>query len=382
MGQLTDKGYIKDRLETIVQRFNDGFKSIYGNDINIEPDSPDGQMIGIFSQTIADFEELCINFYKSLDPNYATGVWLEQCADYAALTRKRASYSYIRNAVLTGSPNALIPAGTIVSDSTKTKWVLMSPITLDINGSGRGDYRSSEIGAFNPAEQQLKIETLVLGLATVSIVEPVEVGEDEESDATLRSRFLLTRARPAKNNADATDAAIKELSGVIESTYLENYTHEMDSDGVPDHTLNFIVDGGNEQEIAKVIFDNKTGGTGLMGQVLVEVLDDKGRKRKVWFDRPTIVYCSLQITVVRNEEYTNLDVEGIKQSIVNYGFKIGEDVLLSRLFTPINTISGFWVKEIKIAEKGNVLGTQNIIIDARSRARFLAEDIEVMVDEL
>lgn len=382
MGQLTDKGYIKDSLETIVQRFNDGFKSIYGNDINIEPDSPDGQMIGVFSQAIADFEELCINFYKSLDPNYATGVWLEQCADYAALTRKRASYSYIRNAVLTGSPNALIPAGTIVSDSTKTKWVLMSPIMLGINGSGRGDYRSSEIGAFNPAEQQLKIETLVLGLATVSIVEPVEVGEDEESDATLRSRFLLTRARPAKNNAEATDAAIKELSGVIESTYLENYTHEMDSDGVPDHTLNFIVDGGNEQEIAKVIFDNKTGGTGLMGQVLVEVLDDKGRKRKVWFDRPTIVYCSLQITVVRNEEYANLDTEGIKQSIVNYGFQIGEDVLLSRLFTPINTISGFWVKQIKIAIKGDELGLKNITIDARSRARFLTEDIEVIIDEL
>lgn len=327
MGQLTDKGYVKDSLETIVQRFNDGFKSIYGNDINIDPDSPDGQMIGIFSQAIADFEELCINFYKSLDPNYATGMWLEQCADYAALTRKRASYSYIRNAVLTGSPNALIPLGTIVSDSTKTKWVLMSPITLNSDGSARGDYRSAEIGAFNPAEQQLKIETLVLGLSTVSIVEPVEVGEDEESDATLRSRFLLTRARPAKNNADATDAAIKELSGVIESTYLENYTHQTDSDGVPDHTLNFIVDGGNEQEIAKVIFDNKTGGTGLMGQILVEVLDDKGRKRKVWFDRPTIVYCSLQITVVRNEEYTNLDTDGIKQSIVNYGFKIGEDVV-------------------------------------------------------
>lgn len=382
MGQLTEKGYIKDTLEDIVQRLSDGFKSIYGNDINIEPDSPDGQMIGIFAQGIADFEELCINFYKSLDPNYSTGIWLEQCADYAAIKRKTASYSYIRNAVLTGTPNAQIKAGTIVSDSTQTKWVLMSPVTLNSNGSGRGDYRSAEIGAFNPAEQQLKIETLALGLATVSIVEPVDEGENEESDAKLRARFFATRSKPARNSADGTDAAIKELTGVVDSTYLENYTNETDKDDVPAHTINFIVDGGNEQSIAEAIFKNKPGGTGLMGKVFIEVVDEKGRKRKVWFDRPTVVYCAMKVNIVRNKEYNQIDVEGIKQAIANYAFNIGENVLLSRLYTPVNTINGFWIKDITIGVKDDELNHHNITIDARSRARFLAEDIEVIIDDL
>ncbi|QQP86952.1 baseplate J/gp47 family protein [Entomomonas asaccharolytica] len=382
MGQLTNQGYVKESLDQIITNLENGFKQIYGAEINIDPDSPDGQMIGIFAQAKADIEEIAYSIYKALDPNHASGAWLEQCADYAAITRKKANYSYLRNVILIGTAGALIPTGTMVSDSTKTRWVLQAPITLGVDGSGRGDFRSVEPGAYNPAEQQLKIETLILGLSTVTMLEPATIGEDEETDPQLRARLFVTRSKPAKNSADGTEANLRELAGVVDVTYLENITDYTDSNGLPPHSVNFIVDGGNEQAIAEIIYNRKPGGTNLLGDIEIEVIDGGGRKRKVWFDRPHVVYCALTLTVVRNEKFQQIDVDGIKQAINSYVFKIGEDVLLSRLFTPINTVAGFWVKDIKIGIQGETLGQQNIEIDARSRARFLIENIEVIIDEL
>lgn len=77
MGQVTAAGYVADRLDAIVAKLEDGFRSIYGADINLDPDSPDGQMVGLIGQIRADLEELGENIYRSLDPDYASGAWLE-----------------------------------------------------------------------------------------------------------------------------------------------------------------------------------------------------------------------------------------------------------------------------------------------------------------
>ncbi|WP_432212778.1 hypothetical protein, partial [Pseudomonas aeruginosa] len=96
MGQLTDKGYVGQRLDSILEELDRGFRAIYGNDIDLAPDSPDGQMLGLIAQIRADLEELGEAIYRALDPDHASGAWLEQRAAYAGLLRRRARYSYLR----------------------------------------------------------------------------------------------------------------------------------------------------------------------------------------------------------------------------------------------------------------------------------------------
>ncbi len=124
MGKVTTTGYEAERLDTIIARLQEGFRWIYGNDINVDPDSPDGQLIGLIAQIKADLEELGTDIHRQLDPDYASGAWLEQRVAYAGLTRRRASYSYLRNVTLTGTPDALIPAGYVVSDPNRCRWQL------------------------------------------------------------------------------------------------------------------------------------------------------------------------------------------------------------------------------------------------------------------
>ena len=147
---------------------------------------------------------------------------------------------------------------------------------------------------------------------------------------------------------------------------------------MPGHSLNVIVDGGMDDAIARVIFERKTGGTGLMGDVSVAVPDARGRNRLMRFDRPDIIECAAYIEVTRKVGFTAVDAESIKAAMADEPFGIGEDVLLTRLYSPINTVPGFWVSDLRIGRRSDSLTGDNIVIGVRELARFAVTDIQVV----
>lgn len=380
MGQLTNKGYVGERLDSILADLDQGFRAIYGNDIDLAPDSPDGQMLGLIAQIRADLEELGEVTYRALDPDHASGAWLEQRVAYAGLTRRQARYSYLRGAALTGRAGTLIPAGSVLRDINRGRWLLVADTALGADGSARADLRSELLGAFNlPANSALAIETLVLGWDTATSLAVAEVGAEEETDPELRARFYRSRARPAQNSLDGLVAALLQLADVRQVVGLENTGSTPDADGVPGHSLNLIVDGGEEQAIAQAIFLRKPAGTGLMGQQSRTVVDGQGVNRLIRFDRPAMVDCKAFVQLRRDAEFTAIDVAAIKAQLSQLDFRIGQDVQLSRLYSPINTVQGFWVEQLKIGRRGGALAADNIVVGVRERARFAQADIEVVV---
>lgn len=376
MGQLTNAGYVPERLDQILARLDQGFREIYGDDINTDPDTPDGQLIGLIAQIKADLEELGEAIYRALDPDHASGVWLEQRTAYAGITRRRASYSYLRRVQLEGSAGAPIEAGSIVEDGSRQRWLLVSDTVV----GSLADFRSVEKGAFElSAGTSLEIVTKTNGWTGAVTTESAEVGEEEERDPVLLNRFYRSRARGAQNSVDGIEANILQLPDVREVICLENHTDVTDADGVPRKSINVIVDGGDDKAIAQVIFDRKTGGTGMRGDIQVDVIDKRGRRRSVWFDRPTPVDCAAYIEVQRNENYTDIDTDAIKAAIAATSFTIGQDVQRTRLYSPINTVPGFWVSTLHIGRVGQPLSDDNIAIDVREKARFAPGDIEVIV---
>lgn len=379
MGQVTAAGYLPERLADILVKLDAGFRTIYGDDINTDPDTPDGQMIGLIAQIKADMEELGEAIYRALDPDHASGAWLEQRVAYAGLLRRTASYSYLRRVQLSGTEGALIAAGSIVEDESKQRWLLVSDAVLGPAGA-RGDFRSAEMGGFDlQPGATLAILTKAIGWAGATTTETAEVGADEELDTQLRQRFFLSRARGAQNAVDGIEANLLQLPDVRESICLENFTDTIDANGLPPHSINVVVDGGQSAEIARVIFERKTAGTGMAGAVEVAHVDSRGRTRPIRFDRPTAVDCAAYIEVQRDEGYTAVDVEAIKQAVAGLRFKIGQDVQRTRLYSPINTVPGFWVQALTIGRVGQPLTAGNVPIGVREKARFAAADIEVIV---
>ena len=95
MLQITSTGLTIDRLDAILQRLQDGMKSIYGTDINIDPDTPDGEFIAIYGQEITDLNEVIAGVYGFSDPTKAIGKWLDIQVKYVGIERNQAQYSYL-----------------------------------------------------------------------------------------------------------------------------------------------------------------------------------------------------------------------------------------------------------------------------------------------
>jgi len=74
------------QVQTLAEIINDvtngtptvpGFKQIYGDDISVESNTPDGQMINIFALSKADILDLIVQDFNSKDPDQAIGVaWM------------------------------------------------------------------------------------------------------------------------------------------------------------------------------------------------------------------------------------------------------------------------------------------------------------------
>ena len=75
---LDRNGLTLKTLPEIVADLEAGVKLIYGDDVNVAPDTPDGQLLNILAQACIDIRELLQDVYASFDPDQAEGTVLDQ----------------------------------------------------------------------------------------------------------------------------------------------------------------------------------------------------------------------------------------------------------------------------------------------------------------
>ena len=381
MGTLTDQGYVADRLDDIFSGLVTKFQGIYGDDILTDADDPDGQMIGIFAQMRADVEGVIEAIVQANDPDNAPGTWLEQKVAFAGLTRRGASYSVIQDVQLAGAAGKPVPAGATVSGGG-TQWVTQVDVKFGDDGTVKTDFRSTEAGQFSvDAETKLDIVTVIAGWDSAITTVAATPGENEETDPELLARFYKSRARASSNCVDGTLGDIASLTGVTDAVALENETDETDADGVAPHSVNYIVEGGDNAAVAKAIYDNWPG-TGLQGDVSVDVTRYSGKTVAMKFDRPAAVDMTALIKIGRRENFTHVDEETVKNAIVALAYKTGAWVYQSDLSGAANAITGVYVRQVLLARDDDTpADVLSVAIGPREKARFLATGITVEVIE-
>jgi len=113
------------------------------------------------------------------------------------------------------------------------------------------------------------------------------------------------------------------------------------TDGIPAHSIEVVVDGGDDSEIAEQILTNKAAGIGTYGDVAVDVPDAFGNIITVRFNRPQHVYVWLKVVVQKNPTQhmpTNAD-EIIKDTICGAAAELdaGDAVLTQDFITDVRT---------------------------------------------
>lgn len=109
MGYSPELGYIKDTFEEFKERIEERYINSFGR-VDIDPDSPLGQVIAIPAESLAQLSEGVASVYNSGNPDTATGFNLDGIADYLGVKRLSATATTV-TAVLFGDNQTLVKAG-------------------------------------------------------------------------------------------------------------------------------------------------------------------------------------------------------------------------------------------------------------------------------
>lgn len=348
MFKIDDKGVTVPKLDDIVTEKSDGYKGIYGQDINIAPDSQDGQRIGLESQSIKDAYDALAYAIQMHDPQYAQGKWADVIAKLTGIKREQGKYTLLPDVKITTDRIVDLKSGYTVKDKNGNNWILTDNTQLGA-GDNLVNFRSEFYGAASiTADAFLEPKEIVLGVKFIETTKAPIEGRLGESTASLMLRRDRKLAINNTHDREGIEASLINIDGVLDALVLENNTNVTDSNGVPAHSINAIVLGGSSEDIANIILKKiKGGGCGTFGSESFTVLNYRGNDRVINFDRPTTKDLTAVVTLVRAHSQVDIDIDVIKDAISSKQFKIGQNVVAGMLYCFPNN-GTFYVKSIKI----------------------------------
>lgn len=297
-----------------------GLKQIFGSDINVESNSPDGQFVAIFALAQKDVLDLITQVYNSKDPDQAIGADLDAVSQLCGITRKGGTYTEVNVEVTTDRSLNLSGQDTsspfTIEDSNGNQFQLITSASLS-SGVNTLLFRSVNIGAVQVQANTLTVlSTTVLGVLSVNNPStPTQTGVDQETDAEFRLRRKKSVAIPSQGMQSGLVGALSNLSDVTEAIVYENTGDSVDADGVPGHSIWVIVDGGSDADVADLIYLYRNAGCGMYGGTSVFVTQVDGSSFEILFDR--VVEESLYIFLrLESIESGSIDNDAVKDGIV------------------------------------------------------------------
>lgn len=229
-----------------------------------------------------------------------------------------------------------------------------------------------------------KIMIPILGWDSVTNPSTGLVGGDKETDSQLKARYKIAKFGDGQNLIESLYSALYALDGVVSVGIIENDTDTTlttPNPPVPPHSFYVIVQGGETEAIGRAIWNNKPAGILSYGATSTTVLDSQGIGHTVSFDRPTSIdiYVTVSITVLEN--FAPDGSQQIKDALVAHfnNLVIGEDVIYSRLYTPINSVVGHYVNSLNIGTSPSPSSTSNISIAFNEKASITDANINVVI---
>lgn len=334
-------GIFIQSLSEIIDDLTTSLQLIYGESINIDQNTPDGQLIGIIAKIDTDIQEQLVALYNSFDPDAAVGQALHKIIKLSGLTRNPATRSTVVLSMVL-SKQVIFPSDFTVKDTVGQEWVIALAQTLEA-GTHSVDFYAKEWGSISSSSGTITEEVTILdGVTSFSNPLTSTIGADEEDDVSLRLRRRRSVEKPSFSTIGGLIARLLDINGVIDAKVYENRTSVYDSAlGINPHTIWCIVDGGLNADIAEAIAKEKTAGVGEKGTVTAEYTETFSRAdlstftyiHGVVFDRPNIVRPHIRLTVTAISGV--VDAVLIKQSLEAKTYRIAEDITVTALYVNV-----------------------------------------------
>ena len=259
------------------------YKSIYGSDIDVSNTSADGIFIQNVALIINNILQGYATLYSNLNPNTASGKYLDIIASYSNITRRSATKSRAVVAIKNRTSQSVIinPAkivngrATSIIDPSRQMalldrgngvwWVVSGPnITLPPAATQGQNYlgemvevEADEYGPIYAPAGYINSTLEVNANYEITQVDPATPGTNRESDQSLRARRAGTLSANSTTVEEGLISSLSSISGVSDVLLLPNTAsvdvHAADGDCVkiPPHSVYVIVREGRYRNVDK-----------------------------------------------------------------------------------------------------------------------------------
>lgn len=235
------------------------------------------------------------------------------------------------------------------------------------------------------------ITSNVTGLISVeNRLEPT-AGRVQQSDAAFRQDYIKKTYSTSSSQTYSIESYLLEnVQNIASVRCYENQYNVEDEYGRPPHSIEVIVDGGDEQKIAEAILMKKSGGITTFGDITINVLGEYGDVIPISFRRPESVYAWIKVEITNGSIAIDPDYERLVQetiveaaSVLSIGDAFISQKYINALYDVLPTME---FCKITLAgttedERPEELSEGNIQASQRQKIIVEAARIEVLLNE-
>lgn len=284
--------------------------------------------------------------------------------------------------------NGLRQIATVPNANSFTYAITGTPATpatgaIQGNPATAGTARATVTGPIQALSRTLtQIVNPIVGWSLVSNALDATLGRNAETDAEFRTRRINTLTGLGAARHAAILGALLAIDGVHDATVFVNDTDGVVS-GRPAHSIECLVQGGDDQAIFDTIWNKKAGGIEAHGSVVGATVDSQGTSHTVKFSRVTGTNIWVELDIFTNAEFPVNGEALALAAILDFGntLGIGDDVIVyPALVGALAGIPGINDLVVRIGTAMNPTLDDNVVIGPSAIAVFDSSRVTIAID--
>lgn len=327
---ITDDGFIIKPFSIIRAEIEEYQAQHIDPSLDFSDQSALSQVNISHASQLAELWELAQAVYANQYSESATGFSLQQLAALTGTVQNAWTYTTVEGQV-TLNPNKNLPAGSVAHLQGRPSDRFLTTVEVPsspLGGTFAVPFIAESPGTIDVTPGLLNtIAEPVSGWTAVTNLVAGIPGSEPESDDELRNKRERELSAAGAANLDAIRADVSSVASVLDVRAEEN-VKEYWLNGMKPKSVRITVRGGADADIARAIYDSKSGGIDTNGNVTVVVDDSEGNPHDIKFrravSRPVYAHYDLEMA----DGYTADDLEAVKTACVAYlnSLAIGERV--------------------------------------------------------
>lgn len=318
---FSNNGIEQPSASAIREELEQMFISIWGNQINLDASSKQGQLITSLTTIILEKNASIAKAVQSFNPKTAENdsesgmYWQDAIGNIYGMERIGATYTTVL-CNLSGRVGTVIPSSAQAISTNGDIFKITQSVTIPSSGQISVYFTAVESGAI-PADAGSvdTIYTPVVGWDTVNNTSPGVIGSGIESREDFENRRVALLGRYSTNQVESIRAELLSVEGVIRCSVRENDTDNavtVQDVSLPAHSVYCVVEGGELNAVGSAIRLKKSGGCSTSGSQTYN--DSYG---SIYYDIPS--YTPVRVVVNATEtDTTPADiVDTIKSLLVS-----------------------------------------------------------------